>query len=488
MKKVLFISLIVSTILLLFNRCNKESLKPGNGKIEFGFSAESSQLKSGSLNAIKSIVVSVAEKNGNLIYDKETIELTNFNGEFLSKPISLKPGEYKLVQFHVVDLNGNVLFSAPFEGSKKAYLVLDPLPIEFIINKDEVLKISPEVLSVENCNASDFGYTTFTFNVVKTFDFLISVFIYNPIIKNYELTTASIKITGKEPSVYSGSLEALTNKVTIRDGSTNYQIEISKPFFETYKADISVELLKTYINNPLKVILDKSESIPGLMAQYPFNGNPNDASGQNKNGIDYGTASYALGKFSDSRLFDNDPTVGVPSRNYTTIPNVINSTEFSINFWANFSWSGNHQSLIYLSTIDDWTKANFWLEVSVDMKLAVILNGLDLRAIDYSHQSLLNGQYHNSYINSKSLELNRYYNITCTFKNSVLILYVDGVEYAKYLNVNRVVGNPDAQILLGVCPKPSMLYYPMIGKMDELSFYNRAITLEEINMLYKRQN
>jgi hypothetical protein len=55
------------------------------------------------------------------------------------------------------------------------------------------------------------------------------------------------------------------------------------------------------------------------------------------------------------------------------------------------------------------------------------------------------------------------------------------------VNVNRVVGTPDTHIKIGVCPKPGMLYYPFVGQMDELRFYNRALREDEIIFLYGKK-
>jgi hypothetical protein len=197
--------------------------------------------------------------------------LYDFNGGFISKTVSLKPGNYKLTQFHVLDNNKKVIYSSPLEGSKNAYLVDNPLSIDFMVIKDKVTKLSPEVLSTENFEASDFGYSTFTFNIVKTFDFLISVFVYNPLIENFELTEAGITVTRNEPSTFSGDLKAITNKVTVRDGSSLYAIEIDKPSFKRYYAEFTVDSLKSMIDKPLIVILSKGYSIPCLVAHYPFN-------------------------------------------------------------------------------------------------------------------------------------------------------------------------------------------------------------------------
>lgn len=464
--------------------CTKEDNAAVDGTIQISLNIDNSLLKSTSADEIKSIVISITDNNDLMVYDTEVIELTNFNGNYLSKPISLKPGDYKVTQFHVVNINGKVVYSTPMEDSKKAYLVEDPLPLVFSVTKDKITKISPEVLCVDDdAIPSDFGYSTFTFNVVETFDFLVSVFVYNPIIENYELTNATIKVTGNGSCVFTDSIQAITNKITVRDGCAQYDIEINKPLYKTFTGSYNVDSLKAMFNSPLMVVLEKNDSIPGLVAHYPLDGNANDVSGNDKHGTDFGASGYLPGFNLQARDFTNSPDANVNATDYVTIPNVINSAEFTVNFWAKFSISNTHQSLIYLCPEENWVAANFWLEVGHDMKLAVIFNGLDLRTADYTHQALKDGLFNDTYLNTKPLELNKFQNITCTFKNSEVALYIDGEEVARYYNINRTVGTPDVPILLGVCPKPGMLYYPFVGQMDDLKFYNRALNDDEIKSL-----
>jgi hypothetical protein len=105
------------------------------------------------------------------------------NGYYISKPLSLVPGGYKLSKFLVVDASNTVVYATPTEGSTKAYLVNDPLPILFSVTKDNVTKVVPEVISVKNNTPEDFGYATFSFTEVTTFDFLIGVFMNEKVFK-----------------------------------------------------------------------------------------------------------------------------------------------------------------------------------------------------------------------------------------------------------------------------------------------------------------
>ena len=502
MKNLRTLTLITLIFGIIFGSCNKptENIQKVESFIEFSFSL--SPLKSGYVQGLTNVVVTIEDLQGNVIKNMEKVEIYSMNEYYLSKPISILTGDYKLTSFIVLDADNNVVYASPVEGSEKAYLVENPLPLEFKVQKDNVTKLVPEVLSTAESLPEDFGYSTFGFEISQTFDFLVGAFIYNETVLNFELTTATISVYNNEDLVYTGELQAnggispdnydplgITNKITLPERFESFIVEITKEGYIGYSKTFTKEELRLHFRNedkgPLVVILEANTNIPGLVAYYPFNGNVNDVSGNDYHGIDYGAAGYLSSNFELARTFTNDPTVGVNATDYVEIPNVINSDEFSVSLWANLQYNGNHQTLIYLSTGRDWVSANFFFIVDKDMKLVVCLNGLDLRSIDYSHQAMLNGQFNDAYLNSNPLEMNKYSNIICTFGNSVITLYVDGVEYAKYLDVNEVVGSPAAAIKLGVSayPTPGIQYYPLVGQMDEVRFYNRAITAGEVQML-----
>lgn len=480
----------------LFSSCDKQNNEPEQVNTQVQFSFIEKSLKTTNENSLSTVVISIEDLEGNIIKNSESINLFDMNGHYISEPIDLLTGDYTLTQYLILNDANEVVYASPLTDSPKAYLVDQPLPIGFTAVKDEVVTISPEVLSTANCTPEDFGYATFGFQVVSTFDFLVGAFIYNETIQNFEITTADITISNGTNEIYTGQLEAntdaigqgITNQITLSENYDNYTIEISKSGYVTYSSTFTKDELKLHLrsqdNGPLIVILEEETEFPGLVAYYPFNNSADDASGNDYHGTDFGASGYLAGQFDYARTFVNDPTVGVNATDYVTLPNVINSEEFTINFWVNTQFDGNHQTILYLSEGEDWVGSNFFLCANItDLKLNVMLNGLDLRTEDYTHQALKDGRYNDTYLNSGSLELNRYQNVTCTFKNSEVALYIDGAEIARYTNVNRVVGTPNADIKVGVCPKPGMLYYPLVGQLDDLRFYNRELSANEISSL-----
>ncbi len=267
MKK-LFASISIVLILIMSFSCQHEQQHEPNikGEALFSFSSVAteakSMMKSSDIDNAASIIVSIKNAEGVLVCNLEQLPLIKINGSFITRPISLLIGNYELTQFIVADAQGNALFVAPIQGSPNAYLVSSPLPIAFTIAKDEVVKIVPEVVDVENSTPEDFGYSTFSFTVVETFNFLVSVFVYNAQVENFELTTAALSVSSEGIALYSNSLQAITNQVTIRDGYESYILNISKEGYKTFIDTLTNAELKHHFrsedNGPLVVTLEEN--------------------------------------------------------------------------------------------------------------------------------------------------------------------------------------------------------------------------------------
>lgn len=159
--RTLFLSIIIST---LFFSCKEEEPVAEKGNVKFGFSTE---LKTD--NIARYILVSVTDKDGASILSDEKIELFSMNGSYLSSEIDIEAGDYKLTKFVVLNANNEIIYLTPQEGSIKAILVSDPLPISFSISASETTTLLPEVVAVDVTDTpSDFGYLEFGFVIVDS--------------------------------------------------------------------------------------------------------------------------------------------------------------------------------------------------------------------------------------------------------------------------------------------------------------------------------
>ncbi|MFC2115028.1 DNRLRE domain-containing protein [Bacteroidota bacterium] len=191
------------------------------------------------------------------VLENELLPLYKFGDGFFSKRIELKVGRYRLMEFLIVNPEGEVIFAAPLEGSPKAYLVKDPLPIGFRISPEETTRLSPEVLPVQGEPPSKFGYSSFGFNVVKPLPFFIAVMIDDPMIMAPALfTDAYLRVFHPDGWSHDFYLEGKVNRVVIRGGAEYYKIIVEKKGSEPVKMEISARrLLATTADQPLIVRL-----------------------------------------------------------------------------------------------------------------------------------------------------------------------------------------------------------------------------------------
>lgn len=487
MKKLSLFSFVLVALCCIFSSCNKIELPEAeeNGSIVFNFNSALSGLNKSSINtqqdsiaesALRAIVISIVDSKGNSVVSTEEIPLYNMNGNYISKPISLKKGNYKLTDFLVIDAVGKVIYLSPKEGSPKAYLVNDPLPIEFNITKDQVNKVSVEVLRNLGEDSMEFGYTTFTFDVVKVFDFLVSVFTADDSSQNFMLTNAEIIVNKNDNNVYEGLLLPKTNKITLRDDYGIYNLLIRKNGYKDYILDLTLAELKGYSNNPLVVVLTKAiYKLPdGLIAFYPFNGNANDISENHLNGFSF--ASLTNDRFGNS----NSAYHFNGSNQYIDFPNdslLKPQFPFTLACWVK---------------LEQYDPSNFM--VVNDFALDIYAGAcLQVTATGYAGMTYGNGGYISVYSRygkrgNTILNLNQWYHITGVFVSATqLELYVNGVNdggvyageatHMEYSKVPGTIGRKD-------CGNYTFPPYYLKGYVDDVAFYNRVLNPNDVTALY----
>jgi hypothetical protein len=246
--------------LAFFTGCKDDQEETLVSKIHFGFKADTSSTDNGRIATMEAAYVSVSieDVNGNLVEDLKEVNLLRFNNEYISEKISLLPGTYNLVEFFVLDADKNVIYASPRTGSQLAYLVERPLPISFTVVSDEVTKVEPEVLSVQGASIEDFGYSSFTYNLKKTFEFRLAVSTYNLSTSSLQLTNANISISNPDSVVYTGTLGDSTNTFRLNDINTSYSLLIEKEGYQSFNQTFTTDSLKKHLYDPLEVTLMKT--------------------------------------------------------------------------------------------------------------------------------------------------------------------------------------------------------------------------------------
>jgi hypothetical protein len=493
--------------------CHKEKADL-NGQIIIGLTNLKNGLKSASSDTIStpvSIVVTIENASGKVVKNAEKVDLYNMNGDYISKPMSLVKGSYKLTSFLVLDVNNHVIYAAPLQGSPKAYLVQTPLPILFTVQYNVVTKLVPAVISTVGSSAEDFGYVSFSFDVAKTFDFLIGTFVYNDIAKNFELTSASISISGDNTSIYTGQLNSVqsassvvsiydsigvTNKITLPERYNNFTLVISKDGYQTFSQTFTKAELKLHLRSvdkgPLIVILSKSNLNAGLVAYYKFNGDVLDYSGSNNNGTYHGRGAYTTGRL-------NNATTSIDlngSTDYVTANNSssLNPDQITICAWyyaIPFYGNGANSLVTKRSNTGSSVEYQYHLNVLSNLYGGDTTNvhmrqfGFNLTTDQgaYPVTTTGTGDFSYKYYQYQLYEWNF---IVGTFDGTSVKLYVNGDLKAWRSAAGKLVKTANDVYIgnLQGLARPNNDF--TAGKIDEIRIYDHALTQAEIVTLYQQ--
>jgi hypothetical protein len=231
----------------------------GKGKAEFSLSMPEEGAKSSSGSSLDSgimsfhIMVSIEDMEGNSVISDSLIPVYAFGTGFTSENVELQTGDYNLTKFLVINPSGTVIYAAPIEGSPLAYLVNDPLPLNFSIRADQVTTVAPEVLLVGDQTPGQFGYASFGMQIIKPLGFWTICILDCPMCMSpTQLTTAKLTVYANNGWHYTFKLEPAVNHLIIRGGSEIYYFVLEKEGYLPQKLQFtSKQLIETTKENPL---------------------------------------------------------------------------------------------------------------------------------------------------------------------------------------------------------------------------------------------
>jgi hypothetical protein len=277
MKTLIFslrIGLFFLAIIALFS-CEKSKNDYGIGTAEFAVSSPDEVIGSKSASSGDSayvsyqILFSVEDSQGNPVFTDELIPLYMFGTSFVSENVEIMSGNYSLTKFMVINPEGKVVLAAPLEGSPLAYLVDNPLPMEFTIKANEVTRITPQVLVVGYNPPEQFGYLSFGIQIIKPLDFWAVCYIDNPFIDAIpQPVTARLTIHANNGWHYTFNLEATVNHLIIRGGSETYIFILEKEGYKPQEMQFTArELRATTREYPLILTIPYSSQYYKLVLQ-----------------------------------------------------------------------------------------------------------------------------------------------------------------------------------------------------------------------------
>ena len=216
----------------------------------------------------------------------------------------------------------------------------------------------------------------------------------------------------------------------------------------------------------------KVELTRGLLAYYPFNGNANDASGNNNHGTPMNGAFFTtdyLGKPNKAAGFD-----GVDDYILVNDGGKLNTDSISVSLMVQVNNVNRRNSII-----GRWNFAN---AQSISWGIGQTLDATN--RWDFGVHNLPCGATYTytegDYIShSETLQAGRWYQVLCSFANGTQRIYIDG-QLKKSVNRNfqDLTTCPLSQLVIGAWWQGDLV--SIDGKIDEIRIYNRLLNDCEI--------
>ena len=203
--------------------------------------------------------------------------------------------------------------------------------------------------------------------------------------------------------------------------------------------------------------------LSGLNADYDFNGDIQDDSGNSHHGNQVGTLGYESG--IGNRALNLDGSNG----NYVAIVDHANlkPSQISISAWLKPSSAtpAQYETAVFKSSDGNWTDGYGLAHYEGSSNINFYINNWETKVV------------------SSSLTAGVYSHVVGTYDGSTLNLYINGT-LASALVLNEAIVHVTDSLTIGYGDGG----VPWNGGIDEVQIYNRALDAEEVQILYNLHN
>ena len=237
-----------------------------------------------------------------------------------------------------------------------------------------------------------------------------------------------------------------------------------------------IDNLQAQINASNSGVIPSNVPLDGLYAYYPFNGDADDAIGDNF-GTVMGNASLTSDRFgTDNKAYSFDGSDDYISLHEPWFDGNPSVSAFTYSTWIYVDGYPNQQSSIN-------TKEGYWRTVGIQL-------GTSGQIVFGGSQPSPNA-YHDWSTSSSAITVGQWNHIAVTFTNSNLRIYINGQlsvdETASISNWTFTwsdEGNSTNTNLIGAVAPASGVTKFFSGKIDDFAMWSRALTANEVAELY----
>ncbi|MEN9331358.1 MAG: hypothetical protein RI952_1760 [Bacteroidota bacterium] len=228
----------------------------------------------------------------------------------------------------------------------------------------------------------------------------------------------------------------------------------------------------------------------GLVGWWPFNGNANDESGNNLNGIINGATLVPdrNNQTNGAYVFLSSHWTWGSGGDYIYIPynSIMNSSQITVSFWmqrgTNKLSNQRYQGLVKRFE-GGYSNPN-------GQAWGSYIDGNNDSLVNFVLPPNTTNNYTNTYSTFGPLiSTNQWKFISLVYKGDSLITYVNGVKVTSvYSNNMQLNANGTSGISFGMSIQANGHWDPYDGKLDDIGIWNRALSQQEITALYNAQS
>lgn len=246
---------------ILLTSCS-EYENPNSAKVNLTFNFTVQEDKAGhpgsaQISPGSSVLISLEQSNGELLLDQYELSIRQDGAGYMTAPLELPQGNYRLVDFMVVDESGKVVFASPRQSSVLSKEIRRSMPYSFAIKSNELFGNRIELISTQAKTPQSFGYDSFR---RQQGSIMLHVFIK----KDNELLRSSAEalIMKGLDTLRTYQISNNTNSISFSgDPSETYTLVVAKDSYTRFTQDFNTQQLNT---KPLKVILEPALTAVGL--------------------------------------------------------------------------------------------------------------------------------------------------------------------------------------------------------------------------------
>lgn len=271
------------------------------------------------------------------------------------------------------------------------------------------------------------------------------------------------------------TVESSTNNLIVKSG---YSLDFEKKSLYTFIVKVTDSDKSPLFNMAtITVAIKNLNEIPldGMIAYYPFNGNANDESINQFNGDLVGTVNTSDRKGNAISAFSFN---GI--NNYIKLNPQVGNGIRSISLWFCLDEDINSNLAYPVALVHREGDFNNYSQFSIGFR-PVVWPGNPGKLI-FSNSS--RSGYYNIDSNSSFWEKGKWYHVVAIIDPvKGMMLYVNNVRQMESATYNHATETSTINTILGSWELIPDRY--LKGKIDEVIFYNRALTESEVNELYQ---